>query len=83
MKGKLVATVGAVVALGVTGAGFAEAAGYNGVPGWGQRAECPYSTTKTPLRIHAQDGTGQNARPGAPLLAQDGTGPHGPWAGGR
>ena len=84
MTRKLLATIGAVGALGAVGAGAAGAAGYAPpVPGWGNRADCPSSTANTPLRIHAQDGTGQNARPDAPLQALDGTGPHGPWAGGR
>jgi anaerobic selenocysteine-containing dehydrogenase len=84
MRRKLIATIGAAATLGALGAGAATAAGYNSpVPGWGNRADCPYATTETPLRIHAQDGTGQNARDGAPLHALDGTGPHGPWAGGR
>jgi hypothetical protein len=84
MTRRLAATIGAAATLGIVGAGAASAAGYSPpVPGWGNRADCPYSTTKTPLRIHAQDGTGRNARPGAPLHALDGTGPHGPWAGGR
>jgi hypothetical protein len=82
MTRKLIATVGAVAVFGVVGAGAASAAG-NPSPGSGSRADCPYSTTNTPLRIHAQDGSGQNARPGAPLHLQDGTGPHNPWAGGR
>jgi hypothetical protein len=84
MTRRLIASVAAVATLGALGAGAASAAGYSPpVPGWGNRADCPYSTTTTPLRIHAQDGTGQNARPGAPLQALDGSGPHGPWAAGR
>ena len=83
MKRKLAAVIGAVAALGAIGVGAAGAAGYGSpVPGWGNRAECPYSTDGTPLRIHAQDGTGAKARSGAPLRAQDGTGPHGPWRAG-
>ncbi len=83
MKRKLAAIVGAVAVLGAIGVGAAGAAGYGSpVPGWGNRADCPYSTDGTPLRIHAQDGTGANARPGAPLRLQDGTGPHGHWRAG-
>lgn len=74
----------ALAAVGAMGAGVAGAAGYDPpVPGWGKRADCPYSTTKTPLRIHAKDGSGRYARPGAPLHLEDGTGPHGPWMAGR
>jgi anaerobic selenocysteine-containing dehydrogenase len=84
MTRKWMAAIAGAATLGLVGTAAASAAGYNPpVPGWGNRADCPYSTTKTPLRIHAHDGTGANARPGAPLHAHDGTGPHGPWAGGR
>lgn len=85
MTHKLIATVGAAATLGLVGAAAASAAGYHGSgqPGSGNRADCPYSTTSTPLRIHAHDGTGPNARPGAPLHLRDGSGPHGRWAGGR
>jgi hypothetical protein len=84
MTRKLIAATGATVALGLVGAGAAGAVGYNPPgPGLGNRADCPYSTTWTPQRIHAQDGTGVNARPGAPLHLQDGTGPHGAWHAGR
>lgn len=82
MTRKLVAAVGAAATLGLVGVGAASAAGHH-PPLAGNHGDCPYSTTKTHLRIHAHDGTGRNARPGAPLHAQDGTGPHGPWRGGR
>jgi hypothetical protein len=85
MKRKLAATIAAVVALGAIGTGVAGAAGYGpGGPGWGSgnSADCPYSTDGAPLRIHAQDGTGPNARSGAPFRLRDGTGPHGPWRAG-
>jgi hypothetical protein len=84
MTRKVLTTIGAVSVLAAVGAGAATAARYTPpAPGYGHRADCPVATTKTPLRIHAQDGTGQNARPGAPLEARDGTGPHGPWHAGR
>jgi hypothetical protein len=75
MKHKLAATIAAVAVLGAVGAGGAVAAGYGpGNAGWGDRADCPYATDGTPLRIHAQDGTGAGTGAGARQRLRDGTG---------